>query len=151
MNSISHSYCLAVHDFFTPQPIKDADVYLLRMVLHDWSDKYCLRILRHIRASAGPSSRIMIVDNLIPYACLNESTKNIPGAEAPLLPEPLLPNGGYAGAVSYLVDMNMIEMCNGKERTLTQVQELLSQTGWEVESVVRGNAISTPKVIAVPV
>lgn len=28
------------HDFFQEQPVKGADVYLLRLVLHDWSDKY---------------------------------------------------------------------------------------------------------------
>ncbi|KAL8680701.1 MAG: hypothetical protein Q9224_006920, partial [Gallowayella concinna] len=34
------------HDFFTEQKIKEADVYLMRWILHDWSDKYCVKILR---------------------------------------------------------------------------------------------------------
>ncbi|KAL8671047.1 MAG: hypothetical protein Q9168_004440 [Polycauliona sp. 1 TL-2023] len=34
------------HDFFTEQPVLGADVYLMRWILHDWSDKYCVKILR---------------------------------------------------------------------------------------------------------
>lgn len=36
------------HDFFTSQPVTDADVYLLRMVFHDWLDPEALTILRHL-------------------------------------------------------------------------------------------------------
>lgn len=36
------------HDFLTPQPVKGADVYLLRWILHDWSDKYSIQILRSL-------------------------------------------------------------------------------------------------------
>ena len=31
------------HDFFTKQPIKGADVFLLCWILHDWSDKYAIK------------------------------------------------------------------------------------------------------------
>ena len=30
------------HDFFEPNPIKNADVYWLRYVMHDWSDEFCV-------------------------------------------------------------------------------------------------------------
>lgn len=36
------------HDFLTPQPVKDADIYLLRWILHDWSDKYCVKVLQSL-------------------------------------------------------------------------------------------------------
>jgi hypothetical protein len=35
-----------VHDFYTPQPVKGADVYLFRWILHDQADKYAIKMLR---------------------------------------------------------------------------------------------------------
>lgn len=35
----------AEHDFFTEQPIKDAEVYFFRWILHDWGDEDAVRIL----------------------------------------------------------------------------------------------------------
>lgn len=40
------SVTFMAHDFFNDQPVKDADLYLLRWVLHDWSDKYVIKILQ---------------------------------------------------------------------------------------------------------
>lgn len=54
------------HNFFTPQPVKNADVYLLRFICHDYSDKYAAQILSSITPAMGPNSRIMIVDGLMP-------------------------------------------------------------------------------------
>lgn len=48
------------HDFFETNPVKNADVYWLRYILHDWSDDYCINILSAIRSSMGPNSRILI-------------------------------------------------------------------------------------------
>lgn len=48
------------HDFFMANPIKDAEVYWLRYILHDWSDEYCIQILSAIRKSMGPASRVLI-------------------------------------------------------------------------------------------
>ena len=99
--------------------------------------------------AAGPFTHLVIVDGLLSYACVDENLKEIPGASARLPPAPLLPNGGYSNAVSYFVDLQMAGMCNGKERTITQMQELLTQTGWRLESVIQGKILNTSKVIAV--
>lgn len=48
------------HDFFDENPVRDAEVYWLRYIMHDWSDDYCVRILSAIRPSMGPQSRILI-------------------------------------------------------------------------------------------
>lgn len=48
------------HDFFKDNPIKDAAVYWLRYIMHDWSDDYCIRILKGIKSAMGPRSRILI-------------------------------------------------------------------------------------------
>lgn len=54
------------HDFFTPQPIKGADVYLLRMILHDWKDPEAVSILKQLVDAAKPESRILIMDMVLP-------------------------------------------------------------------------------------
>lgn len=55
-----------VHDFFTPNPVSTADVYLLRHILHDWGDKYAIEILRNISRVMKQSARILIVDAVMP-------------------------------------------------------------------------------------
>ncbi|KAK4942802.1 hypothetical protein LTR10_017562 [Elasticomyces elasticus] len=54
------------HDFFEPQPIRNADVYLLRFICHDYSDKYAAKILANIVSAMGPKSKILIVDGVLP-------------------------------------------------------------------------------------
>jgi chemotaxis methyl-accepting protein methylase len=52
------------HDFFSPQPI-EADLYLLRHILHDWPDKYCIRILRQLVGKMKPESRVIVNDAIM--------------------------------------------------------------------------------------
>ncbi|KAL8836163.1 MAG: hypothetical protein Q9170_003016 [Blastenia crenularia] len=54
------------HDFFEPQPVKDADVYLLRLVLHDWSDKYAVMIVRALIPALKPGARVVVNDRVLP-------------------------------------------------------------------------------------
>lgn len=54
------------HDFFHEQPILDADVYLLRWILHDWSDKYAIRILRALRPALKDGAKIIIMEQVLP-------------------------------------------------------------------------------------
>lgn len=54
------------HDFFTPQPVKDADVYLLRMIIHDWADTDAARILKEIAEIMKKGNRIVIMDMVLP-------------------------------------------------------------------------------------
>ena len=54
------------HDFFQTQPVHGAEVYLLRMILHDWSDADAVMILRKLVGAMGPGSRIIIMDSVLP-------------------------------------------------------------------------------------
>lgn len=54
------------HDFFTPQPVKDADIYLLRMIIHDWADADTIRILKELTEVMKEGSRIVIMDMVLP-------------------------------------------------------------------------------------
>ncbi|RAL08036.1 S-adenosyl-L-methionine-dependent methyltransferase [Aspergillus homomorphus CBS 101889] len=54
------------HDFLTPQPVFGADVYLLRWILHDWSDTYAVKILRNLTPALKPGARVVVNDICIP-------------------------------------------------------------------------------------
>lgn len=50
------------HDFFAPQPVKDADVYYFRAIFHDWPNKYCVQILRNLIPALKKGARVIIHD-----------------------------------------------------------------------------------------
>jgi hypothetical protein len=54
------------HDFFTPQPVKGADIYFLRWILHDWTDKYALQILQNLIPALKKGARIIINEFVLP-------------------------------------------------------------------------------------
>jgi trans-aconitate methyltransferase len=54
------------HNMFTDQPVRDADVYLLRYVLHDWPDKYCVKILQRLVPALKKGAKVVIQDHLLP-------------------------------------------------------------------------------------
>ncbi|KAI1424878.1 S-adenosyl-L-methionine-dependent methyltransferase [Xylaria sp. FL1777] len=54
------------HDFFMPQPVIGADVYFFRWIFHNWSDKYCIKILRCLVPALKPGSKVIISDAVMP-------------------------------------------------------------------------------------
>lgn len=54
------------HNFFTEQPIKGADVYLMRWILHDWSDAYAIRILRALIPALKKEAKIVLHEYIVP-------------------------------------------------------------------------------------
>ena len=52
------------HDFFTPQPVKGADIYFLRTILHNWSDVQASRILGQLLPALKDGSRIVVYEFL---------------------------------------------------------------------------------------
>jgi hypothetical protein len=57
---------IVAHDFFTPQPVEDADVYLFRWIFHDWSDKYSVRILQNLIPALKHGAKIVIGEVCLP-------------------------------------------------------------------------------------
>ncbi|KAF3901332.1 O-demethylpuromycin-O-methyltransferase [Dactylellina cionopaga] len=109
------------HDFFEENPIKNADVYWLRYILHDWSDDYCVRILNGIKAGMGPRSRLLICEQV-----MNTTLGD------PLLPSApaLLPaNYGYFTRYSHTRDLELMAFMNGIERKPTEFRALVERAG----------------------
>ncbi|KAI0100071.1 putative O-methyltransferase [Nemania sp. FL0031] len=94
------------HDFFKEQPVKNADVYLYRWILHNWPDKYCIQILNSLIPALKPGARVLIMDFLMP-------------------PPLVLPNS--IDRKLRAMDVTMMEIGNAKERSLDEWKHMLSQ------------------------
>ncbi|KAI0043617.1 S-adenosyl-L-methionine-dependent methyltransferase [Auriscalpium vulgare] len=125
---------LQVQDFFQPQAVKEASVYCMRFILHNWPDSTCEKILRHLRAAAGPQSKLVVFDGLMPLACPDDSEGALPPPPFPLLANLGLPVGGL---LTWL-DLHMLATLNGQERTFSEFVELGARTGWKFEGVKQG-------------
>ncbi|KAJ7070243.1 O-methyltransferase [Mycena belliarum] len=139
-----------VHDFFNPQPVKHADVFMLRYIVHDWSDEYALKILKHLRDAAQPTTILLVLERIIPFVCGEDTAyEDIPGAiSAHTSPHPLLANMGVM--IPYLVDMQMMALLNGCERTLPHFSKLLEEAGWGIQQIYPG-AGPLDQLIAKPI
>ena len=42
------------------------DAYHLKFILHDWNDEACLRLLKCVRAAAGPDAKLVILEQVVP-------------------------------------------------------------------------------------
>ncbi len=97
------------HDFFTVNPVKNADVFMAKYVIHDWSNKYSLEILKRLREAAAPHTKLVLLDKIIPYMCplsaIEESANEIlvPGFLKPDVPEPIIQMSGTSHMSSVVV------------------------------------------------
>ena len=83
------------HDFFQEQPVHDADVYHFRWIFHDWSDQYCLKLLRALMPALKPGARVIVSDFVVPE----------PGAKS-----------RYEENLVRGFDLAMMELFNAQER-----------------------------------
>jgi hypothetical protein len=103
----SYSY-VSAHDFFQIQPIVGADIYLARIVFHDWDDEHVIQILKRLREAASSKSRLIIGDYITPFASKTSSSQShLICVDSPRTdpPPPLLPNLGKANANTYYLDI----------------------------------------------
>ena len=105
------------HDRLTPQagdflvgPLPAADAYVLMDVIHDWPDADCVAILRAIRAAAGAGAKVLIVESV------------------------LAENGG--DPLGQALDIVMLVMVGGRERTARRLSELLTGCGFGEPTVI---------------
>jgi hypothetical protein len=109
-------------DFFLSVP-SGYDAYLMKHILHDWNDAECLKILHNIRSAMSSTGKLLIVEMLIP---------------AGNTPDP-----------SKILDLQMLIMEGGRERTAEEFRSLLGEAAFSITHIV---PIRSPVVIieAVP-
>jgi hypothetical protein len=66
---LSDRVTFMAHDFFEEQPVKYADVYYFRWILHDWSDKYCVKILRALIPALKTGARLLFSERCLEPPC----------------------------------------------------------------------------------
>ena len=103
----------AAQDFFEAQPLPSPNdtgpvVYLMKSILHDWSNEYAAKILRRLRDAAKSDSKLIVIDKIVPLACRGASEGDeVPGLVKDQLPEPLPANLGGAYPTPYMLDLNV--------------------------------------------
>lgn len=111
---LSSRFTFQAHDFFKLNPIERADVYLLRLILHEWPDEDAVKILQNIAPRMAPNTRILINDSVVPP----------PGTMSPLQ-EKYIRNS----------DMIMMSMFNALERTLEDWQCLIEKADPQLKMI----------------
>jgi O-methyltransferase domain/Dimerisation domain len=96
-------------DFFQTVPA-GADVYILRWIIHDWSEAEAVALLGKVREAMKPGARLILLEELIP-----ETPEFVPGK---------------------WIDVLMLAITGGRERTEKEYRELLSSASCELEEVV---------------
>ena len=113
----SERLALAPGDFFT-DALPACDAYVLMEVIHDWADAEASAILTAVRAAAPPHATLLLVEDIIPDA----------------------PGPHWAR----MLDIVMLAVTGGLQRTARQYQALLAGCGFRMERV-----IDTPTGISI--
>lgn len=102
---LSGRFSAVAGDFFDVVP--GANLYLLKMVLHDWDDDRAITILRNCRSTAPDGGRALVVETVI----------------------------GETGQpdAAVLSDMTMLSVATGMERDLAEFDALFAASGWRRE------------------
>ena len=96
-------------DFFAEIPV-EADVYLMKFIIHDWNDEQSVTILQNLAKSAKPGAKVLLVESVV------EEDDNAP-------------------SMSKVMDLNMLVMTGGKERTAKEYAGLFEKTGFRLTNI----------------
>ncbi len=106
--------CQTVAGSFFESVPPGADAYLMRHIIHDWDDEQSKTILRNCRRAMTSDARLLIVESVI-----------APGNEP---------------SFAKLLDLTMLLMPGGKERTADQFRSLLTACDLELTRIVPTDA-----------
>ncbi|KAF5366905.1 hypothetical protein D9757_011395 [Collybiopsis confluens] len=138
-------------NIFGEQPVKDAAVFHIRRVLHNWSDRYAKRILLALHQAATPKTKLVVAELLLHPTCvdpINDNGTEISGYQYKCAPKPLLANYGSTHEVSYMTDLTMLTLFNGQDRTLAAMQRLLEDSGWYITHIYGENERHLAHIVA---
>ncbi len=102
------SRCVISPGSFLETVPADADIYLLRHVIHDWQDEDAVTILKNCRKAMKAGSRILIAETVIP--------------------------AGNGFCFAKWLDLMML-LVNGRERTEPEFRNLFSQAGLKLQRI----------------
>ncbi len=100
---------LVAGNFFESVPA-GADAYVMKYILHDWSDAQSKAILENCRRAMAKGGRVLVLDTVIPKG-----------------------NDPHWGK---MLDMNMLVVTPGRERTETEFRDLFASAGLKLARVV---------------
>jgi O-methyltransferase domain/Dimerisation domain len=95
-------------DFFVEVP-SGGDTYVLKDIIHDWDDDRATAILRNARQAMASSARLLVVERVLPLGAVPSAAK--------------------------LVDLSMLVLTGGRERTEAAYTALLARAGFAVTAV----------------
>lgn len=95
--------CQFVTGSFFERVPAEADVYLLKSILHDWDDERAGNILARCREAMPPHGRVLILERIVPER-ISSSASDVDVVRS---------------------DLNMLVGCGGRERTLAEFERLL--------------------------
>jgi hypothetical protein len=104
---------LIAGSFFESVPA-GADAYLMRHIIHDWEDEKAITILRNIHRALGARGKLLLVEGVVP-----------PGNDP---------------SFTKLLDLTMLVMPGGKERTEAEYQQLLTAADFRLTRIVATKA-----------
>jgi hypothetical protein len=84
--------------------VPQADAYIMKMILHDWSDNECVTILSNIHRRSNNEGTVFIAEHMVP--------------------------GPDKSHFSKLFDIHMMCVATGRERTTEEYADLLTKAGW---------------------
>jgi hypothetical protein len=96
-------------NFFQSVPA-GGDAYIMKWIIHDWDDEKSNTILRNCRSQMPANGKLILVDSVVPET--NEPH------------------------FSKFIDLNMLVMTGGKERTEKEFAQLLADAGFKLLRVI---------------
>jgi hypothetical protein len=99
-------------DFFESVPV-GGDIYLMKWIIHDWDEEKCATILKNCHRAMPEHGKLLLVEAVV--------------------------QEGNHPSFTKLLDVNMLVMTGGRERTAEEYRILLELSGFQLTRV-----ISTP-------
>lgn len=95
------------------ESVPEADVYIIKHIIHDWGDEKCIRLLDNCRRRMHGEGRLLCIDTVV---------------------EPV---GTTSDVPAKLVDVLMMVLLPGRERTEIQWRQLYNSAGFEIQRIIR--------------
>jgi hypothetical protein len=87
------------------EEIPGADLYLIKRVLHDWSDEECIQILSNCRKSMKKGAKLVLNEFILPHP------------------------------IALGIDVVIMSIMTGRERSEEEFRKICTAAGWEIQKI----------------